>query len=374
VWDPIFCDEIRSKARDSLNAIVSELQVIETSNMPSFALCEQALLYAYLGLDKPLEGWHDKSLDYLNLAIERMDNSPPMHNGLYGGVAGVGWLLQHVITVISSVDDSEPRQSNEYEDDALVELDMHLLHQQKTSNSMGQNYDLITGLVGIGIYWLERLPRSRAILGIQQTVEALESAAIKTPLGTTWFTPPSLIPPNQKFMAPSGYYNLGVAHGVPGVIAFLSQAASLKLNPYIIEKALILLETSVKWLLAQQRAPGSASRYSCWTSPQGEEGDSRVAWCYGDLGIAGILQLSARCMQNPIWMREANSLANECARRTAKVEVSDAPLCHGALGIAHIYNRIYQVNGDDIFKQAAITWTLKGIAMRRLCCKVWLSA
>src|SRR5208282_3699946 len=36
--------------------------------------------------------------------------------------------------------------------------------------------------------------------------------------------------------------------------------------------------------------------------------------------------------------------------------VQDAGLCHGASGVAHIYNRLYQRLGDQRFRDAALVW------------------
>ncbi len=262
--------------------------------------------------------------------------------------------------MLCAINREECGPGSDDEEDALSEVDIRLLDQFKIENNRDHNYDLFSGIVGIGIYWIERLPRNRAILGIQETVEALKSISIETSSGITWFTPSSLIPPPQKESAPSGYYNLGVAHGVPGVISFLAQAASQELNNGIKEKASMLLEGSVKWLLSQQRPLDSLSRYSSWITSRGDCGDSRLAWCYGDLGIAAILQFVAQRTQNSIWMAEANSIANKCVLRKARTGVFDAPLCHGALGIAHIYNRMFQSHRHEIFEDESISWALRG--------------
>lgn len=365
MWTPINCDEIQIKARDSLRAIVSELQAIDTGSMTAFHLCEHALLYAYLGLEEPNDGWQRKSLDYLNLAIERLSVSSPPHNGLYGGVAGIGWLVAHVVTLLSRLNMSDAVEVCDDGEDPLLDVDEFLLRHLEIGNYVDRNYDLISGVVGIGLYWLERLPDRKATIGIQRAVEILELAAEETSTGITWFTPPSLIPPIQKGKAPNGYYNLGVAHGVPGVIAFLAQVASLSLNDVIKLKTSTLLEASIKWLLVQQRPPGSLSRYSSWTTSIKDSGDSRLGWCYGDLGVAAVLHLTALLTGHSIWMSEAESTLDHCVLRTVSTGVFDAPLCHGAFGVAHIYNRIDKMRGDDRYKQATITWVLRGLAMRK---------
>lgn len=36
--------------------------------------------------------------------------------------------------------------------------------------------------------------------------------------------------------------------------------------------------------------------------------------------------------------------------------VYDAGLCHGAAGVAHIFNRFYQDTHNEVFKEAALYW------------------
>jgi len=40
----------------------------------------------------------------------------------------------------------------------------------------------------------------------------------------------------------------------------------------------------------------------------------------------------------------------------------DAPLCHGASGNAHIFNRLYQNNGDANCREVALAWFEKALS------------
>jgi len=271
-------------------------------------------------------------------------------------------MVQHVFSILSGAADDEIQHSAD--EDAISEIDARILRLLEFENPLGHNYDLITGYVGIGVYLLERLPRREAMLGIERTLDLLENISENSQAGITWFTPPSLIPPLHKKQAPFGYYNLGVAHGVPGVVAFLVRVATSRLSDTITRKTSRLLDGAMKWLLAQQRPLGSISRYSSWIAVGQDGEDSRMAWCYGDLGIAAIFQFAGRRMQNPLWLSAARSLSDQCLLRQSN-EVADAALCHGAFGIAHIYNRIYQHNREDIFKQTTLDWIHRGLALRK---------
>jgi lantibiotic modifying enzyme len=363
VWTPLESNTIRGMATESISEITDELLSVPVHEIRAFDLCERALLYAYLALDYPGRGWQERSVECINTAIDALASSPTIANGLYGGLAGIGWLIEHISSLLFP-----PRNRGAAicdDEDVISEVDKRLMEQFVRAPTSDQNYDLISGVVGIGIYWLERLPRDRAIHGIKQTLDFLDYTSQALATGVAWFTPPPLIPPLQKHLAPNGYYNLGVAHGVPGVIAFLAQAASLTEHDEMSRRASELLTASIDWLLMQRRPSGSLSRYSSWIIPGQEGGDSRLAWCYGDLGIAAILHFAGLRVRQESWKSEAINMAYECASRSTRAQVFDAPLCHGALGIAHIFHRFYNATSDEVFREATIDWTLRGMAFRQ---------
>ena len=106
----------------------------------------------------------------------------------------------------------------------------------------------------------------------------------------------------QRTEAPDGYYNLGLAHGVPGVIALLGAACATGVAA---GTARPLLDGAVAWLLAQRLPDGFVSQFSYWAGPGIKAEPSRLAWCYGDLGLAAALLYAARCVGETGWEREA---------------------------------------------------------------------
>src|SRR4029453_15024135 len=111
------------------------------------------------------------------------------------------------------------------DEDACEEVDVALRGYLEQS-PWRDDYDLVSGLVGLGVYALERLPHRSALDLLLRIVDPLEETAERTTEGITWLTRPGLLPEHQRRECPDGYYNLGLAHGVPGVIAFLGGACS----------------------------------------------------------------------------------------------------------------------------------------------------
>jgi hypothetical protein len=83
-----------------------------------------------------------------------------------------------------------------------------------------------------------------------------------------------------------------------------------------------------------------------------------LGWCYGDLGIgislidAGSILRSQQATNVGI-----DTLLHSSLRRDLLANsVVDAGICHGAGGIAHIFNRLFYKTGIYQFKDASLYW------------------
>jgi hypothetical protein len=171
--------------------------------------------------------------------------------------------------------------------------------------------ELIMGLSGLGVYALGRRGRGKSGEMVDLIVQILEQQAIEVPTGITWETPAIALTPWQKALAPEGYYNIGMAHGVGGVIAFLAEAASLGFA-----RAVPLLEGAVQWLLAQEQETATGSWFASWV-PLGHQREilfsERLSWCYGTLGLSAALFTASRRVGRPGWGQRALGWARQCA-------------------------------------------------------------
>jgi lantibiotic modifying enzyme len=270
---------------------------------------------------------------------------------LYGGLAGVGWAAAHLQDRLADLDTEDITAKI---DDALS---VHLSPSRWTAE-----YDLINGLVGLGVYALERLPRPAAVAGLEQVIDHLAATAERRPEGITWWTNPDWLIPETRERHPRGYHDLGLAHGVPGVIALLGRACAAGVAE---ERARPLLDGAVRWLMAQRISEGPAAYISI-----GERdiapAPARLAWCYGDLGIALSLLGSARCVGEADWEHAALVIARRAAGRPPEQSgVVDAGLCHGAAGVGHLFNRLFQATGEDDFAEASCFWLERTLALRQ---------
>lgn len=368
IWTPILnrSSSLAGLASEAIDAIIQDLVVKKfgTGEQPvrPLAAYEEALLYGYLALARGDPQWRDRSVECLNEQIAT-GSKIWRYPGLHSGLSGLGWTTEHLPQLFAEALSSQ-NAGTESDDDDLTEEINTLLVQYLHSSKSERVYDLIGGLVGLGVYFLERWPRPDAIQGVRLVFDRLESLAEQTDCGITWHTSTDQLPEWQASVYPNGYYNLGVAHGVPGVIHFLGQIYGTA----IVDKDRLhrLLDGAVAWLIARQLPLDSIFRYPSWVVPGEEPSGGRLAWCYGDLGIMAVMLQTARRVQREDWRQFSCDLLNQCLCRQAEEEgVVDAPLCHGAAGVAHIFNRIYQSEGDLRCRDASLLWFERTLAMRQ---------
>lgn len=371
-WSPIVstADQTGRRAFEAASAIL--VAVSEQDYPPPIAnrrlhrRFEEPLLYAYWGLgqDEPL--WTERAIEILNASIEDAATVSG-YLGLHGGLCGLGWVVEHLSRLLAETSSSkEPSGTSDSteidcdEGDPNGEIDAVVSRTIRKLN-WSRGYDLIGGLVGYGVYFLERLPARAAVEGIHRIIDHLDSLAEHTSQGVSWHTRPGILPDWQRTLCPSGYYNLGVAHGIPGIMHFLGESLAAGIGA---ERCQRLLEGSFQWLMAHQRPPGSLSRFDSWVTPE-RSSDSRLAWCYGDLGLMAVLLQVARRSGRSDWHEFAHSLLDHClAWPVERSGILDAGLCHGAVGVAHIFNRIYQADGDPRCLEASLAWYERALAMR----------
>lgn len=306
-----------------------------------------ALFFAYLEAARP-GGGGERALDILGDAVEAMAEAP-LEASLYSGFCGVGWVSTHLTREFFGGDDD------------MSELDAALGALLANPRST-KPFELVRGVAGFGVYLLERLPQPGVRELLTRVIDHLESTVQETEEGCSWWTIPqwiSLLRPTFE----RGCYNLGVAHGIPGVLGFLAAARHAGIDDPRIPR---FADGVVRWLLARRLPAGGDCAFPAFLVPGTKPEPSRTGWCYGDLGIACVLLSAARTFGRPDWEREALALAHLAARRSpAAGRVVDACLCHGTAGACHMFLRLYHATGDPVLAAAAREWLEHTLAIRR---------
>jgi hypothetical protein len=263
----------------------------------------------------------------------------PLTISLFGGLAGLSWVLDHLVDAGAALEHFE------------AALCRHL-----DVPRWEERFDLMSGLAGVGV-----LVSSRRTLHARQLAERvlfhLERSAILTDQGATWRTPPQFLPEVRRAQFPAGMIDLGVAHGTPGVVGMLAQFIHANIE---VDRSRRLLDAAVSWLL--NSVPPGRPRYG--TSWPDSTPPKRIGWCYGDAGVAAMLLRAGRALNAPTVEAAALDLLRNLATPLHQT-TPDASFCHGAAGLAHIYNVAYQLTGDDFMRRQALRWLREILRIRR---------
>ncbi len=155
--------------------------------------------------------------------------------------------------------------------------------------------------------------------------------------------------------------NLGLSHGITGILKFCidcynkgvckqqSQTFALNIIDYLIGNTLSDRTKSYFASINDSKSPSQQA--------------SRLGWCYGDLGIAYILFKAGTTFNDENVKNFALDVLYHSTERRQyeQTQVTDAGICHGSSGIAHIYNRLWDKTKDAVFAEACRYWIKRTI-------------
>lgn len=312
----------------------------------------QSLLFAYVSLfdTSQTDKFAQKSVEALEQFMQANSEIAQAEVALAGKYLGAAWLLQHLV----NIEILDPEDAS-----LLIDLD-EMVEDSLLQNFQHQNYDTLYGLVSKGIYYLERLPHEKSAQAkLEQIVMYLDQIAVKENGLVCWqdhFTMNGT--PSQTVR-----YNLGLAHGIPGIISFLAKAYQNNILP---EASQSLLEGGVQWLVRQELKTKPGHFPFSVTEGEVEDAQSRLAWCYGDLCVVVALMHAAHSLKQDKWKQQAIDIALRTTQWATPQEAGlncnlqeqwmDSGLCHGSGGVAHMYRKMYQATGQEAFREAADHW------------------
>ncbi len=287
--------------------------------------------------------YEEQALQNIEKAFEEIESNPDIINTFCAGTAGVGWFLEYA---------AKQQWLEEDTNELLADLD-NLLHFKLNQFLQQHNWDFLHGAVGLGFYFLSRQTNTTSVTDSLDTLLLyLEHTAEQTPdKGYKW---KSVLNHETNQIG----YNISISHGMSSIVVLLSKMYQLEQYK---DRSKILLEGVVNYILAQEIDKEKYGSYFPSYAIESEEElrASRLAWCYGDLGIAMALWQAGIAMQNENWKNKAIEVLLFAAENRHDLQqefVMDAGLCHGSAGIAHIFYRAWWNTRMPEFKQAADYW------------------
>jgi len=225
------------------------------------------------------------------------------------------------------------------------------------------NYDFLHGAIGYAFYFLNRYRNTNSnelkeryktiLLEFISLLDELSEEENETSL--KWLSITNIETAEKG-------YNLSLSHGMSSIVGILT-----KLNVFDDFKPIThsLLTKAINYIKSfKKEDPNEISLFPSMIPLEGKiRRQSRIAWCYGDLGIGIRFWYASKTLKDDGLKAEALSILKHAAKRVSKEDsmVIDAGICHGSYGNAQIFYRMYKETNDSAFKDAADTWIKSGL-------------
>ena len=166
-------------------------------------------------------------------------------------------------------------------------------------HALKREYDLFTGLVGKGVYFLA----ARQWDDAATIVRHLDAIKIEVGNSCYWL---DLVQGADKC-------DLGLAHGMPSIIAFLAECFRCEVEPSLCCR---LLKQVIPYVLTQQGRAKSPFEFTTGLNVVTGEAPatSRLAWCYGDLGVGIALWRAGHALNHEPWRESALAIMRNAAQ------------------------------------------------------------
>lgn len=326
------------------DAIIEQFPIVGRREVSlASGLAGEALFLGELSrFTNPLSRYSDGAVARLRAIAAEMRGREFLRPGLFSGVTGVAWVSQYLKRVLDT--------ENLFDESSFDDIYEYIFHY--LSRDVEYEYDLINGLAGIGLWALSIDSDCWRTRISDRVVSLLRHSAIMDADGLAWKTPKIR---QDEWWQSQGKkepeYNLGIAHGIPGVIGFLAECTKCGVRP---DECSQMIEDSVNWLLGRTLDNDNASVFPYFA---GSSAPGRLAWCYGDPGVALVL-CKAACLLNS---EKVSSMANYVALKAAtrfrsESGVVDGSVCHGSAGLAIIFHRLFESLENPVLARASSGW------------------
>jgi lantibiotic biosynthesis protein len=303
--------EIISKIEEKIfNSIINENRIGLLDGLSGIAL-----FYSYLNQAFENEDYQEKLLVLIdktnNLISDKINKS-----SLCSGLSGYGWMLLKLKSKDIEIDE-------EY----FKNIDTILLDDFKDL-SHKNNYDFLHGSMGITLYFIERNKSNR-----NDFLNTLLNDFSKDLINKISSNLKDVITKDSALNQGKIYY-FGIAHGISGIINFLTYLAeNFKELKFDIKDSLKIcidfLKDYKKYDFVSKQFYPNVFLLNTKTTAS-----CRLGWCQGDLGIANSLYNAGLFLNDNSLQKEAIELVEYTKNISFEESMAkDIGICHGSVGI-----------------------------------------
>ena len=274
----------------------------------------------------------------IRIILKSISSNGVIDSTFCSGLSGIGWLFEYL--ELSQIEQMKP---------IMASFDNRIL-QFSTCQFLLKNYDLISGGLGGGMYFLRKKMNNSQITEGQicQIIENLEKISTETDNLLFWCKYK-----NQNRI------DLGMAHGLTSILSYLNKVSTYS---SILNERISKIVYSFRNFSQKYDEIGSFWSYDINVElTENVPIKSRLAWCYGDISTALTILSSSKLNKLHSFELFAIEVLDKNILRVNLEEngIFDATICHGASGIALIYKKAFHLTGFDRYKKCADYWLLK---------------
>jgi lantibiotic modifying enzyme len=284
-----------------------------------------------------------------------LENIGLEHKLSLSGIAGIGWGLNYLVS------------REVFENDEVAPY-LHRLASVVTESLYMPNeavqYDLMHGFIGKILFLIAQYHNgltSKADLqaAIRTSLQYLQTTATKDSTGIAW-----------KYALRNDIdYSVGLSHGQPAILMYLCELLYLDiLSDTEHQQISEWIEGIIQWILDKREVNDQQTIVYPQTITSGEKPAcyNRLAWCYGDFGVAIAFLNAGKLLNNEAYTNEGKLLLlqttqvpvtksgiRENPERSSELEMG---ICHGVAGVAHMFHRFAQVYPEPSLQQSTTHW------------------
>lgn len=304
-----------------------------------------ALFLFYYARFKRATVVHKKAVDIMDGLFSQIENTQRLRFSFCSGIAGVGWLVDHLCK--QGFLQADPTE-------ILSDIDNYVFQAALDDLRLG-DFDFLHGAMGMLLYLAKRDCREY----LRHLIQALGGIAIWEGCCAKW---QSVINREEKTVG----FNIALSHGSSSLALVLCKILQIIPEDETLKK---LLNGAIEYICKQEI---QLEKYGCYfpafsIESQPELFKTRLAWCYGDLGVAMAIWQSGLVHNNKAWIDKGMEILLHAADRRGLSEnrVLDAGICHGTAGLTQIFNRLYRDTQQVAFKKAADYWCAETLKMAK---------
>ena len=261
--------------------------------------------------------------------------------GLLEGFDGIGWVLNYLkkCEIINT-------------DEQLKDMD-DVLIQSIRLNINTNNFDLLYGSIGKIQYLIDSGRYNEK--QIKDLIDGIINKLYET-----------RIEKNKRiycFELDTDKINLVLSHGLASIFVFLIKLQDLNFKNKNLNKMISGIIKSYSYF--ENKIPGASSFGASFPYTKNNTSHSRLAWCYGDLGIAYSFIYAGNVLKKQSIKTKYNEMLSLILQRELpdsglvhyyNYSFFDTGFCHGLSGIYYILFKMNEMEPNSILKNKIKYW------------------